>query len=123
MLASFVKLLSSIGGLYEEYRDSANRYAGSIPAIAIVAARASCGRTYSLFTFKASGNAFTVIQAQAGGVPAVRGEKMQDIDVLKASLIEKAGQMAIALAKGKDLEVRRTRTGVTVSEVTKKLQK
>lgn len=57
------------------------------------------------------------------GVPAVRGEKMQDIDVLKASLIEKAGQMAIALAKGKDLEVRRTRTGVTVAEVTKKVQK
>lgn len=51
------------------------------------------------------------------------GEKMQDIDVLKASLIEKAGQMAIALAKGKDLEVRRTRTGVTVAEVTKKVQK
>ena len=51
------------------------------------------------------------------------GKKMQDIDVLKASLIEKAGQMAIALAKGKDLEVRRTRTGVTVAEVTKKVQK
>lgn len=48
---------------------------------------------------------------------------MQDIDKLKAAIMEKAGQMAFALAKGKDLEIRKSATGITVAEVTKKVQR
>jgi len=48
---------------------------------------------------------------------------MQNIDIIKAAIIEKAGQMAIALAKGKDLEIRKSAVGITVAEVTKKVQR
>ena len=48
---------------------------------------------------------------------------MQNIDLIKAAIIDKAGQMALALAKGKDLEIRKSAAGITVAEVTKKVQR
>lgn len=42
---------------------------------------------------------------------------------IRDSIIEKAEQMARALAHGKDLEIRKSASGVSVAEVTKKLQK
>ena len=48
---------------------------------------------------------------------------MQNIDLIRTAIIEKAGQMAMALAKGKDLEIRKSASGITVAEVTKKVQR
>lgn len=48
---------------------------------------------------------------------------MQNTEFLKAAIISKAEQMAMALAKGKDLEVRKSAQGISVAEVTKKVQR
>lgn len=42
---------------------------------------------------------------------------------IKNSIIERAEQMARALAHGKDLELRKSASGISVAEVTKKLQR
>lgn len=47
----------------------------------------------------------------------------QTEEKIKQSIIERAEQMAKALAHGKDLEVRKSASGVSVAEVTKKIQR
>lgn len=42
---------------------------------------------------------------------------------IKQSIIERAEQMARALAHGKDLELRKSASGVSVAEITKKIQR
>lgn len=40
---------------------------------------------------------------------------------LKTQIIEKAGEMAKILAKGKDCELRKSASGVSVAEISKRL--
>ena len=40
---------------------------------------------------------------------------------LKTQIIEKAGEMAKILAKGKDCELRKSASGVSISEISKKV--
>lgn len=47
----------------------------------------------------------------------------QTEEKIKQSIIERAEQMAKALAHGKDLEVRKSVSGVSVAEITKKIQR
>lgn len=47
----------------------------------------------------------------------------QTEEKIKKSIIEQSERMAKALAHGKDLEVRKSAYGVSVAEVTKKLQR
>lgn len=48
---------------------------------------------------------------------------MKNADELRLAIIEKAEQMALALARGKDLEIRKSASGISVAEVTKKVQR
>lgn len=48
---------------------------------------------------------------------------MQSVDTIRDEIVKKAWKMAFALCKGKDLEIRKSVKGITVAEVTKKVQK